>query len=79
MNTSLSAYEACFKKRLYWTEEEAIEAVRGAWGRNGVTLEHYPCHIGRHGTHWHIGHPSASADKNRRLRTFGPQTILTGR
>ena len=79
MSASHDAYEACFKKHLYWTEDEAAAAAHGAWGRHGVRLEHYPCHIGNHGIHWHIGHPSARAAKNRRLRTFGSQTLLTGR
>jgi len=79
MNTNLNAYEACFKKKLYWTQEAAHDAAEGAWGRHGVRLEVYPCEIGNGGEHFHIGHASKSASVNRRLRTFGSTTVLTQR
>jgi hypothetical protein len=74
MNTTLTAYEACFKKRLYWNK---AEAEGRQWGRHGVDLNVYPCHIGNHGEHFHIGHKSARAESIQRLRTFGSQTLLT--
>jgi len=77
MNANQSAYEACFKKKLYWTEDEARDAANGAYGRHGVLLDVYPCLIGNHGEHFHIGHHSARAEANRRLRTFGSTTLLT--
>ena len=79
MDTNLSAYEACFKKALYWSEADARSSAEMTWGKHGVVLDVYPCRIGNGGKHWHVGHYSASARRNRRLRTFGSQTLLTGR
>ena len=78
MNTTLTAYEACFRKKLYWTREEAESAARRDWSSHGVVLDAYPCEIGNHGEHFHIGHRSARRDSIRRLRTFGRDTVLTG-
>jgi hypothetical protein len=77
MNTTLTAYESCYRKKLYWTEDEAKEAVTREWSRHGVPLHTYACLIGNHGEHWHIGHQSARSDAIQRLRTFGRDTVLT--
>jgi len=79
MNTNLTAYEACFKKKLYWTEEAAQEEVRRAWGAHGVGIHVYECEIGNAGKHFHVGHQSARRDSIQRLRTFGSNTVLTTR
>jgi len=79
MNPNLTAYDACFKKKLYWTEDDARESATRSWSRHGVNLDVYPCEIGNGGRHFHVGHHAARAEAIQRLRTFGPNTVLTRR
>jgi hypothetical protein len=75
------AYHSCFRKRLFWSEQEARDEAQrmvdaGVIRRGRV----YACVIGNHGEHFHITHrrEDERAHTLDRLRTFGRQTVLTG-
>jgi hypothetical protein len=81
MDTNSAAWQRCFRKRLFWTEEDAHAHMLRLWRDEGSTgLEVYPCEIGVHGPHFHVGHPPRNRERKQkltRLRTFGRDTVLT--
>jgi hypothetical protein len=71
------AWATCYKKRLWWNEADAQTEAERLQATGALNV--YPCNLGTHGEHFHIGHtPDAERiDKLQRLRTFGRHTVLT--
>jgi len=81
VNNDYQAWHRCFRKRLFWTEDSARAYAQHLWAEHGSVLDVYPCELGNQEAHFHVGHrpPAARREKLGRLRTFGRQTVLTGK
>jgi hypothetical protein len=81
LDTNSAAWNRCFKKRLFWTADEAKTHMLRLWSQEGANgLEVYPCEIGNHGRHFHVGHRPHDPNRHnklKRLRTVGRGTVLT--
>jgi hypothetical protein len=79
MNENRMAWATCYKKRLWWAEADAQAEAMRMYAAHGARLNVYPCNLGTHGEHFHIGHaPDAERiEQLQRLRTFGRHTVLT--
>jgi hypothetical protein len=81
LDTNNAAWSRCFKKKLFWTAEDANTHMLRLWSQEGASgLEVYPCDLGNHGRHFHVGHrPRDKERRNKlnRLRTVGRNAVLT--
>jgi hypothetical protein len=80
--TTETAWDRCFRKKLFFEPADAEEHIRRLWAAHGAhDMEVYACQIGNGGPHFHVGHHAhpQRAEELQKLRTVGRQTVMTRR